>query len=302
MPQYRARDDPPTLSCHQGLIAGRRRSAGSLGGHATQARWYSTMTLVLIHGGGTTARFWDRLVPLLPPSTLALDLPGRAGHPAELASLSVEEEVASVVDDLHAADLEGAITLVAHSSGGLVVPGVVAALGGRVRSVVLNAALVPIEGGRGIDCMKERHREGLLLALAAAERDGKVITLPGVPENPESFRTSYGGDPLDDDTLAYVVDPVRCVEDTVHHYLQPVRWSDVAGVPITYVVNGKDRPIPTASQEEMARRLPQPASVVRIESGHLLPVTAPAVFARILAQVEAGTGDPESDSLVGDLE
>jgi len=259
------------------------------------------MTLVLIHGGGTTARFWDRLLPLLPQSTLALDLPGRAGHPAELSSLSVEEEVASVVADIEAADLGGAITLVAHSSGGLVVPGVVAALGGRVQSVVLNAALVPTEGGRGIDCMKERHREGLLLALAAAERDGRVITLPGVPEDPESFRAAYGGDPLDDDTLAYVVDPVRCVEDTVHHYLQPVRWSNVAGVPITYVVNREDRPIPTDSQEDMAQRLPPPANIVRIDSGHLLPVTAPASFAGIIAQAGVGIGDREPDSLVADL-
>ncbi len=103
--------------------------------------------------------------------------------------------------------------------------------------------------------------------------------------DPESFRAAYGGDPLDDDALAYVVDPARCVEDTVHHYLQPVRWSNVAGVPITYVVNTRDRPIPPDSQEEMAQRLPQPATVVRVDSGHLLPVTDPACFARILARV-----------------
>jgi pimeloyl-ACP methyl ester carboxylesterase len=258
------------------------------------------MTWVLIHGGGTTARFWDRLLPLLRQPAIALDLPGRAGHPAELASLSVEDEVASVVADIDGAGVEGAITLVAHSSGGLVVPGVVAALGGRVHSIVLNAALVPIEGGRGLDCMKERHREGLLQALAAAERDGKVITLPGVPDNTESFRAAYGGDPLDDDTLAYVVDPARCVEDTVHHYLQPVRWSIATGVPITYVVNVRDRPIPPDSQEEMAQRLPQPVTVVRVDSGHLLPVTAPACFARILAEVAARTGDPESHSILGE--
>jgi pimeloyl-ACP methyl ester carboxylesterase len=243
------------------------------------------MTWVLIHGGGTTARFWDRLLPLLRQPTIAIDLPGRAGHPAELASLSVEDEVTSVVADIERAGVEGAVTLIAHSSGGLVVPGVVAELGGRVHSIVLNAALVPIEGGCGLDCMKERHREGLLLALAAAERDGRAITLPGVPDDPESFRAAYGGDPLDDDALAYVVDPARCVEDTVHHYLQPVRWSNVAGVPITYVVNTRDRPIPPDSQEEMAQRLPQPATVVRVDSGHLLPVTDPACFARILARV-----------------
>ena len=113
--------------------------------------------------------------------------------------------------------------------------------------MVLNAALVPTEGGCGIDCMKERHREGLLLARAAAERDGTSITLPGPPEDPQSFRYAYGGDPLDDETLAYMVDPVRCVPDTVHHYFQPVHWSAVAGIPIVYVLNEHDRPVPTGN-------------------------------------------------------
>jgi pimeloyl-ACP methyl ester carboxylesterase len=152
---------------------------------------------------------------------------------------------------------------------------------------VLSAALVPDEGGYGIDCMKERHRQGLLLARAAAERDGRTITLPGPPENPESFRTAYGGDPLDDDELAFVVDPIRCVEDTVNHYFQPVHWSAVAGIPIVYVINERDRPIPTETQEEMAGRLPPPVTVVRIDSGHLLPVTDPGTFAQIVMGVVA---------------
>jgi pimeloyl-ACP methyl ester carboxylesterase len=115
-----------------------------------------------------------------------------------------------------------------------------------------------------------------------------VITLPGAPDDPEPFRTAYGGDPLDDDTLAYMVDPLRCVDDTVHHYFQPVRWSTVAGVPITYVINEHDRPVPTATQEQMAEHLPAPVSVVRVDSGHLLPVTDPAAFGAILARATGG--------------
>jgi pimeloyl-ACP methyl ester carboxylesterase len=164
------------------------------------------------------------------------------------------------------------------------VPGVAAAFQGRISSVVLNAALVPTEGGCGIDCMKQRHREGLVEARAAAQREGRAITLPGPPENPESFRNAYGGDPLDDDTLAFVVDAARCVEDTVHHYFQPVHWSAAAGVPIVYVLNERDRPIPPETQEQMAQRLPEPVTVVPVSSGHLLPVTAPATFAEILAE------------------
>jgi len=137
--------------------------------------------------------------------------------------------------------------------------------------------------------MKERHRDGLRMAVEAAEKDGRTITLPGAPEDPEPFRHAYGGDPLDDATLAFVVDPVRSVEDTVHHYFQPVRWSAAAGVPITYILNERDRPVPPDTQELMADRLPAPVDVVRIDSGHLLPVTASAEFAEILGGVAART-------------
>jgi pimeloyl-ACP methyl ester carboxylesterase len=246
------------------------------------------MTYVLVHGGGTTARFWDRLLPWLDRPALAVDLPGRGDRPADLATLGVEQEVASVVADIEAAAPPGPIVLVAHSSGGLVVPGVVKRLAGRVAHVVLNAALVPPEGGCALDCMKPSQRDGLAGAVEQARRDGVVITLPGPPADPETWRNAYGGDPLDDDALAFVTDPVRCVRDTVHHYFQPVRWSEAADVAVTYVLTERDRPVPTKMQEEMIRRLPRPPAIVRLDCGHVPAVTLPETFARTLARVALG--------------
>ena len=243
-------------------------------------------TYLLIHGGGSTGRFWDRLVPLLDRASLAVDLPFRGGTDKELATLTVDDEVAAVLAQIAAADLADPIIVVAHSSGGLVVPGVVAGLGGRVAHIVLNAALVPEEGGCGLDCMKPRHRDGLAASVARAAADGTTITLPGAPDDLEPFRTAYGGDPLDDETLAFVTDPARIVRDTVHHYFQPVRWSQVAGVPVTYVVNDRDRPVTPAMQAEMLTRLPVEATVVDLDGGHLPAVTDPEAFAAVLAAVE----------------
>lgn len=243
------------------------------------------MTYVLVHGGGSTGRFWDRLVPLLDGPALAVDLPGRRGRRGDLASLTVDQEVAAVLADVVAADVTDGLVVVAHSSGGLVVPGVVAGLrdaGRQVDRIVLNAALVPDEGERGIDCLKPRHREGLEWAVADAAATGDAITLPGPPEDPEGFRTAYGGDPLDDDALDFLVDPERCVPDTVHHYFQPVRWSSTRGVPVTYVVNERDRPVAVAHQEEGIARLERLTTlerVVRLDTGHVPAVTEPSSLA-----------------------
>ena len=172
----------------------------------------------------------------------------------------------------------------AHSSGGLVVPGVVDALGGRVERIVLNAALVPPEGGCGLDGMQPRHASGLAAAVETAMAERRTITLPGPPDDPEQFRDVYGGDPLGDDELAFVVDPVRCVPDTIHHYFQPVRWSLARGIPVTYVLNERDRPIPPSLQAEMIGRLPDPPRVIRLDTGHLPAVTHPDALMKAMAQ------------------
>ena len=249
------------------------------------------MNWLLVHGGGMTGRFWDRLVPHLDGEVLAPDMPGRRGKPGDLVTQTVEAEVASILADVEAAGLPGPIVLVAHSSGGLTVPGLVAGLGDRVAALVLVAAAVPPEGGSGLDCMQARHAEGVRLAQQIATESGEPLFTSGPPADPEKFRTTYGGEPLDDEALAFVTDTDRCVVDTMHHYFQPVSWRDVpASIPVTYVLTEHDNPIPASLQEAMVANLPMPVTVVRLATGHIPPVTDPEGFAALCRRAATAAG------------
>ena len=145
-------------------------------------------------------------------------------------TVTLDDGAASVVADLEAASPEGPVVVVAHSSGGLVVPRVVDRLGDRVTAVVLTSASVPPDGGNGLDCMKASHRERMVAGVEWARAEGRRLVAP-VPDDPEALRESYG-ERLDDETLAFVFE--RLVEDSFNVYFDPVSWSTVTA-PVTYV-------------------------------------------------------------------
>jgi pimeloyl-ACP methyl ester carboxylesterase len=114
--------------------------------------------LVLVHGGAHAADCWDltveelhRQAPEL--AVLAVDMPGRAGKPGDLAALSIGECVESVVADIEDARL-GDVVVCGHSMAGVIVPSVVTKIGSpRVREMILAAAFVPPQGASVLDTL-----------------------------------------------------------------------------------------------------------------------------------------------------
>jgi pimeloyl-ACP methyl ester carboxylesterase len=194
-------------------------------------------------------------------------------------TVTLDDGAASVVRDLEAVAPDGPVLVVAHSSGGLVVPRVVERLGDRVTAIVLSSASVPPEGGCGVDCMKPSHRERMVAGVEWARSEGKRLVAP-VPEDPEALREAYG-ERLDDETLAFVFE--RLVEDSFNVYFDPVSWASVS-VPVTYLRASLDRAIPPALQDEMISRLPGEPTIITWDCGHIPPVTRPHEFAALLGE------------------
>lgn len=236
-------------------------------------------SLVLVHGGSTTSAYWDLTVPHLRTPHRAVDLPGRGEHPADLHTVTLDDAIRSVAAD--AAALDDDLVLVAHSSGGLVVPGVVSVLGDRIRHIVLNAASVPPENGTGIDCMHTRHQDSVR-AIQAKIEAGERVNSPEQPPPPDRLRKAYGGAELNDHQVEFLRDPVRFVLETYNFYFSAVQWSKAASVPVTYVINVHDRAVPLELQHTMISRLPAPPHIVPLDAGHMPAVTMPEVLAALL--------------------
>jgi pimeloyl-ACP methyl ester carboxylesterase len=134
--------------------------------------------LVLVHGGAHAADCWEptvaelaRIAPDL--RVLAIDLPGRGGRPADLATMTLAGFVRSAVADIDDAGFHH-VVVVGHSLAGLVVPGVVAELGSaRVREMILLAAFVPPQGLSVVDTLR-----GPLAPLARSARHIRRSSMP----------------------------------------------------------------------------------------------------------------------------
>jgi pimeloyl-ACP methyl ester carboxylesterase len=240
-----------------------------------------TTSVVFIHGGSTSARQWDLVTERLAAPALALDVPGRGDRPADTERLTLTQALDSVAADAGDAD---PVVLVAHSSGGLLVPGLVDRLGKRVRRVVLIAASVTEDGGTGMDCMKPRHADGLRAMRAAAARGVARAVTPAEPPSPERVRTAWGT-ALTQEQIAFVTHPSRWVSDTINFYDEPLDWSAVRALPCYYVLTLHDTVLLPQLQEVMAARVT--TTVFPLASGHLPHVTVPDAIAALCDGVAA---------------
>jgi len=225
--------------------------------------------IVLVHGGGFDHRCWDLLLPHLDGPVLAVDLPGRGAHPAAPAEVDLAACAAAVAADVDAAGFDE-IVLVGHSLAGCSMPGVIGALGDRVRHSIFVACTVPDDGRSAFDTLEPEVQALARLAAEASEPR---------PMDPAIAKLVLGDD-LDDDQLQWCLE--RTVPEIPGLIFAPVDLSPLrSSMPRTWVRTLEDTILAPDKQQQFAG-LVDHCPVVDLVAGHMCMVSQPAALAMII--------------------
>lgn len=229
--------------------------------------------LVLVHGGAHAGDCWDltvdvirRLQPDL--SVLAVDLPGRRSKPGDLRTITIAEWVDSIVSDIEDAGFDD-VVIVAHSLGGVSVPGVAAKLGSsRVREMIFASAFIPPEGTAVVDTLSgpvswyarrgaKTGKVGELPSLI-----GRLVFLNGVSRAPRQFM-------LD-----------RLCSDSPRVATEVVSRRDMPNdIPMTWILTLRDRALSVASQRRSIAALGGVQTMVPMDTCHDMMISQPELLA-----------------------
>lgn len=214
---------------------------------------------VLVHGGMHTASCWDPVVPLLDGRVVAVDLPGRGRRPADVSTVTLDECVRAVLDDMDAHGIERAC-LVGHSMGGITLTELGHRHPDRVSHLIYVGAIVPGPG----------------------ETNASIFVgepLPAMPLLPEAHaKELFGNDLTDEQWTAHYA---TLVDEAPGIFNADVSGY-ASGMPIAYVNMTDDVPVPPDLADRMASNLGPGVVRHTIDTGHTVMVSQPQALASFI--------------------
>jgi pimeloyl-ACP methyl ester carboxylesterase len=236
------------------------------------------LPVVLVHGGGLDGRCWDPTRALMSAASIAVDLPGRGAHPADLRTVTFADCAESVRADVDAAGFDD-IVLAGHSLAGCSMPATIGLLGDRVRHAVFVACTVPESGRSAIDTLDPEVQE-MARAGMDANPDAEAHMMDG-----ELAALVLGND-LTDEQLAFCLE--RLVPEAPGLSNSPVDLTPLRPeLPSTWVRTLQDMIVPADKQLRFAENVGPNCEVLDLDAGHMCMVGQPERTAEILDGIAA---------------
>lgn len=236
-------------------------------------------TFVLVHGGWAGGWYWEKVAPLLEAAghrVLAPDLPGHGTDATPVEDISLGSYVERVVEVLDAA--AEPVTLVGHSSGGVIVAQATERRPEAVDRAIYLCAFLPRDGESIFD-LGGTDRDGLIFPNLMVADDGTTATIKG-----DVIREALFADCSEKDYRGAVT---RFRPEPLGPATTPVTLTagNFGRVPRVYVECRRDRAISPEQQRRMWTATPC-AQVVSLDTGHSPQYASPgALAARLWALV-----------------
>jgi pimeloyl-ACP methyl ester carboxylesterase len=234
--------------------------------------------VVLVHGGGLDGRCWDPTRALMSAPSIAVDLPGRGAHPADLRTVTFADCAESVRADVDAAGFDD-IVLAGHSLAGCSMPDMIGLLGDRVRHAVFVACTVPETGTSAFDTL-DPEVQAMARAGVAAAGDAEPRAMDG-----ELAKLVLGND-LSDEQMAFCLE--RLVAEAPNLSDSPVDLAPLhPDLPSTWVCTLQDMIVAAGKQRRFATNVGPNCHVLDLDAGHMCMVGQPDRTAAILDEIAA---------------
>jgi pimeloyl-ACP methyl ester carboxylesterase len=236
----------------------------------------SGSTLVFVHGGQHTGACWQRTIDAIGRAdagvkTLSVDLPGRRSEPGDLAALTIEQCVGSVVRQINDAGADK-VVLVGHSMAGITLPGVATALGAdRVARMVYIACCIPPQGKTVMSTLKPP-----VSWIAGAMSKFVKVSKP-LPPPAAKWMFANG---MSKELQAEVV--AGLVPDSAVVTKEPVDRSAMPNIPTTWMITMRDNSLKPALQRTFIDNLGNVTDIVEVDACHNVMMSEPELLASLL--------------------
>lgn len=222
-------------------------------------------TFIFLHGAGTGAWVWDRVIAALPMNSVALEVPGRK------VGATPDNCAAEIFAELERREID-CVVLVLHSLAGVLAAGLATRLGSRLEACVFVSAVIPQPGGSFVDAIGFANRTILRLLFKFNPK--------GLRPSPAMIRRELCNDLSEQDADLVVS---RYEAELPGLYLTPI--ASAPSLPIClYVKLLKDQSVLPAQQDRMIARLGS-ARVSEIDAGHLVMLSSSEALAQELMRV-----------------